>query len=439
MPNEDADIIRLASWFDNELVPPVSRWLRDEHMPLNPQYLRSRANRAWAIGEIDDHVRAYLMMKADSVLRWCWAEGHHISAWIEPSGAVHQFPYGGGVGAMGHSGWIEQNMQKLQSEGFTATQPGGKGTAAISDQMMKAGWIRYSGGAVVTYPMPNEAQIAALDQLIRGLNPPPDYKVQFMIVGAGIMSDVAAGDVMANGVAQTIDVLQGAEPVGAEAPLAPHKKADAGGGTDGAFQEGDGSDLDNQYMTNVQDGSKAPVERSYQYMKQDWDPEVWWSRNLLQYLQKSYPGKPAPGAQSDLPASGTGPGQQFASIVKTVVRAALKRLADATDPSDTDGQHDQLNEDSMETHLLDPDSVLYKGDKGRQAPTKEMRTHLGEGWRRRRSDKGIEQVIIQKEKEHKEPSQIRQELSQNGVPSNVIDETYENRDKNLFKVVEVGS
>ena len=211
------------------------------------------------------------------------------------------------------------------------------------------------------------------------------------------------------------------------------------------------------------------------------------------------------------------------------------RTASVTDPSDTDLQHDQTG--NFENHLLDPDSQLYKGDKGRQPITQEMKTHLGasdigdqwgpgnpymfEGkipnaacekcggwtnyggmshhfkdkvptkenlgrpgcscamakafpsvftppgyvdledpsgaevkklidkfepkgslldrWLSRRSDKAVEQKIINLEKDHLEPGEVREELRSRGVPERVVDETYENREKNLFKTVELGS
>jgi hypothetical protein len=435
------------------------------------------------------------------------------------------------------------------------------------------------------------------------------------------------------------------------------KLADFGGGTDGTFQQGDGQDTPNTYMETLEDGSTGGLERNPELMKQDLTPEVWWQRNLLNYLDKSYPGKSQPGAQSDLPASGTGPGQQFASAARTVFTAALRdaalyslaakktkhwaaaelydmptlhqgqtdnlkvddgemrvwlsrmtgedygidpndpnekrnvhdfdhmvtiemlrggrwetvesypggaipqqaideigngeqpeetkpvvnphlaalkdpahwsgwsitpvfyeqqasydgfvpfsfkgasgetlswrnkaspyhgditatlapdgsvkmnilsgaqvdfqnvdaavvyveeflkkypggynRTAMVTDPSDTDLQHDQTG--NFENHLLDPDSQLYKGDKGRGPITEEMKTHLGgllSRWLSRRADKAVEQKIIQKEKDHLEPKQVCDELRSEGVPKSVIDETYENREKNLFKTVELGS
>ncbi len=435
MQKEDRQLI--ASWIARELLPTVARWAAVERVPLHVRAFQARAHRALKIGEITAQTHAVIMMQTGDVLRWCWAEGAgaKTSAWIEPSGQVIPVEYGK------HWDWVKQNEQRLVAEGVAQPGQAQSAPAAVAMRMMQGGWIRYSGGVVMTMPMPNAGQIAAIDSLVRESGAQPGMTVQFFIEGDGVRGEVPADQVVAKGTAQVLAELAQGAPVEGEVPLGKHRQADAGGGTDGPFQQGDGQDVQNSYMESVQDGSTAPIERGIEYMTQDWTPEVWWSRNLLDYLKKSYPGSVQPGAPSDLPASGTGPGQQFASAAHVVVTAAERAarherevLAQIGDPSDTDGQHDQVNEDAQTT-AVDPASQLYKGDKGFGAPTQEVRTRLGERWEQRRSDRAVEQQIIQMEKSHLEPGQIVNELRDEGVSPKVIDETYQNREKNLFKVV----
>lgn len=435
MRNEDeADLTRLASWVGREVLGPVIRWVEAERLPLSVRVIQARAKRAVLIGEIDEVVYAKVMMRTDPILRWCWADGAGVktSAWIEPSGAVNPVEYGG------HWNWIKQNEQRLVAEGVFPAGLVQKAVGTASMKMMVQGWVRYSGGTVMTFPMPNAAQIAAIEGLIRESNPPEGFAIQFMIEGDGIRSDVPAKDVLAQGVAQTLATLAQGAPAQGETPLGEHRLAAMGG----PFDQGDGQDVQNSYMEQAQDGSTAPIERGYDYLAQDWTPEVWWSRDLLDYLKKNYPGKKdVGGAEPDAGSipSATGPGQQFASSVAVVLfaakasaqrEAAILSQADVADPSDPDIQHDQVNEDSMSTHLTD------KSD-----PQAQRRTRIGgenrlrDRWIQRRSDKGVEQQIIKMEKDHLEPDQIVQELQTEGVPPQVIDETYEHREKNLFKIV----
>jgi hypothetical protein len=431
--NVQARLSPFSAWIGNELMPPLRRWLQVERVPFEARALQARARRALSIGEIDEHVHNLVMMHTGAAMRICWAEGYDSRAWIDPNGAIEQ------CGQGGHVDWIKANVARLAADGLAKDEAEAqKAPGSIAVRMMQKGWIRYSGGVIATFPAPNESQAKAIDGLLRATNPPEGFTVQFFIVSLGVEGvDVPAKDVLANGVAATV--------AGFGQQLG-ERTADMGGASDGPFQQGDGQDVSNNFQEQLQDGSTAPTERSYNYMPQDFLPETWWAQQLLQYKDKSYPGKPSVGPQSDLPASGTGPGQQFASAVRTVLVAAeegarrhsaLLREAGVGDPSDTDGQHDLVNEDSMSTHLLDPDNQLYQKDRGRQAPTQEMKTHLGHRWFSRKSDKAVEQKIIVMEKDHLEPGEIKSELRQDGVPASVIDETYKNRDKNLLKVVEV--
>jgi len=427
---DERDFIALAHWFVREVGPRLSAWVDGEGVKVEARALQARANRARAIGEVDDHVHAFLIMSTAQALRWCWAEGLGVSgrAWVKPDGEVVQAPNG-------HVQWVTENMDNLIAQGLAPQDPAKRTPQATSiSLMMDQGWVRYSGGQITSPKgMPSAAQVAALDGLIKQVGAPAGFSID-LLIGTQFLS-VPASEVEAQGLEAVLSRI------GTE------HRADMGGGTDGPQQQGDGCDVGHNFMETVQDGSTAPFERSYRYMKQDWQPEVWWSRQLLDYLSHNFPGKkdvsgPEPDAGS-IP-SATGPGQQFASAVKTVL-TAMEREADATDPSDTDGQHDQLNEDSTSTHLLDPASVLYKKQRGLGAPMGdpggggdgEMRTRLGQRWFRRKSDKALEQQIIQMEKDHLEPQQITRELREDGVPTQVIDETYDNRDKNLVKVVEV--
>ncbi len=422
----------LAAWVGRELLPPVIRWVDVERLPLEARAFQARAKRALEIGEIDEHVHAFIAMRTEPILRWCEAEvAGQISAWVEPGGKLFKLPYGG------HWDWVRANMTYLLSKGITsATDP--KKVGAISGQMMMAGWVRYSAGQVMCGPVPDAAQLEVVQQLVAEAPGLPEDVVSIQFLTAGVQMSIPVQEALSQGIASIVAQQEPAPQEAGEVPLSPHqiKKADAGGGTDGPFQQGDGQEVTNTFMEQIQDGSTAPIERGIERMTQDLQPEVWWQQNLIGYLSKSYPGSSQPGAQSDLPASGTGPGQQFASAVQTVVRAAaataqreddlLRQQADMTDPSDTDGLHDQL--DGFETHPLN-----------KEDPQEQRRTRLADRWRERRSDKGVEKQIIQMEKNHLEPGQIKQELREDGIPSTVIDETYENREKNLFKVVEVGS
>ncbi len=415
----------LAAWVGRELLPPVVRWVEGERLPLEARAIQARARRALEIGEIDEHVHAYIAMETGAIMRWCWANGAGVktSAWIAPDGQVNPVEYGQ------HWNWIKAQAPRLAAEGVASEADSQAKPAAVAMKMMQAGWIRYSGGVVMTMPMPNAAQAAAIDGLVRESAAPEGFSVQFFIEGAGARGEVPAQQVIEKGSAQVMSELAQGSTATGEVPLGKHRLADAGGGTDGPFQQGDGQDTQNSYMESIQDGSTAPIERGTEFMPQDLQPEVWWQRNLLDYLKKSYPGKPSAGAPSD---SDTISG--FAGAVATVTRAVestarreadLLRQADMTDPSDTDGQHDQL--DGFETHPLK-----------KEDPQEQRQTRLGDRWKQRRSDKGVEKQIIQMEKNHLEPEEIKQELRTEGIPPKVIDETYENREKNLFKVVEVG-
>lgn len=421
-----------SSWIGAELMPPLRRWTGVERVPLEARALQARARRALSIGEIGEHVASMVILNTGATMRLCWAEGAGTRAWIDPNGQIE--PCGDG----GHWDWVKANAARLVADGLAKDEAQCQTAyGAVGMAMMQAGWIRFSGGVVMTFPAPTDAQAQACDSLLRDAAPQPGFTVQFFITSLGIDGEaVPAEQVITRGTAAIVAEL--AEGLG-------EVVADAGGASDGPFQQGDGQDVTNTFQEQLQDGSTAPTERSYQYMPQDWLPETWWAKQLLDYTKKNYPGSPQPGAQSDLPASGTGPGQQFASAVRTVLRAAardaaLLRLAGGGvgDPSDTDGQHDQVNEDSMTTPL-DPDGLLYKGPAGRGAPTQELKTHLGHRWFSRVSDKAVEQQIILMEKDHLEPGEIADELRRDGVPANVVDETYQNREKNLVKIVEVGS
>jgi len=424
---DQGHLTALAAWVGRELLPPVVRWVAVERLPLEARAIQARARRALAIGEIDEHVHAYVTMRTDAILRWCWAEGAGVktSAWIEPNGQVNAVEYGQ------HWNWIKANGARLAADGVADEATCQSKPAAAAMKMMQAGWIRYSGGVVMTMPMPNEAQAQAIDGLIREAGAPQGFAVQFFIEGAGVRGEVPAEQVVAKGTMQVLAELGQGAPAEGEVPLGKHRLAAMGG----PFDTGDGQDVGSSYQEQAQDGSTAPTERGTEFMPQDLQPEVWWQRNLLDYLKKSYPGQPSSGPQSDADSTPVAPGvgQAFASVVTTVIRAVAATarrerevLAEISDPSDPDGQHDQL--EGFTTHPVD-----------RADPQEQRRTRLGERWRQRRSDKAVEQQIIQMEKNHLEPDQIESELRQDGIPSKVIDETYENREKNLFKIVEVGA
>lgn len=427
---DQGHLTALAAWVGRELLPPVVRWVEGERLPLEARAIQARARRALEIGEIDEHVHAYIAMETGAILRWCWAEGAGVktSAWIDPAGQVNPVEYGQ------HWNWIKASAQRLAAEGMASEADCQAKPAAVAMKMMQAGWIRYSGGVVMTMPMPNANQAAAIDGLVRESAAPEGFSVQFFIEGAGARGEVPVQQVIEKGSAQVMAELAKGAPTTGETPLGKHRLADAGGGTDGPFQQGDGQDTQNSYMESIQDGSTAPIERGTEFMPQDLQPEVWWQRNLLDYLKKNYPGQPSAGPQSDVGAVASGFGKHFRSAVATVAiavegtarrEADLLRQAGVSDPSDTDGLHDQL--DGFETHPI------------KKEDTQEQRqTRLGDRWKQRRSDKGVEKQIIQMEKNHLEPEEIKQELRTEGIPPTVIDETYENREKNLFKVVEVG-
>jgi len=551
---DDKDLVLLAQWFVREVGPRLSNWVDGEGLVPSARALQTRANRARAIGEVDEYVHAFLIMHTDGALRWCWAEGlgQDRRAFVKPDGEIVQTPEG-------HVKWATENMDNLVAQGLVAP---GTSPMKISAGLVNSGWVVYAVGYVISEDRPNPAQTASLNTLISEVGAPEGFDSVVFSYRHGNHT-VKVEDVRSQGLDAALGQDEKIE-----------HQADMGGGADGPSQQGDGCDVDNNFMTTVQDGSTAPFERSYRYMKQDFAPEVWWSRQLLDYLKHNFPGKKdvgGPEPDSGSIPSATGPGQQFANSVRTVLEAS-RRVADATDPSDTDGQHDQLNEDSTSTHLLDPASVLYKKQRGLGAPSGdpggggdgEMRTRLGartprghdlndfptlefwlqkgirrvrfewnseccedclqfdggiisirdllsgkatrphlgcicrlyrvtpdeeedrdtveeipilgqhereekidslldqfsqeqdiekkrqieqrlrslrasfrDRWRHRRSDKGVEQQIIQMEKEHLGPQQIARELRSEGVPTQVIDETYDQRDKNLIKTVEV--
>lgn len=442
MPGKDkVPMTPMASWVGCELLPPLVRWMEVEHLRPSERFIQSRARRALAIGEINEHVHNVIMMKTSELLRWCWAEGKGfgISAWIEPNGKVN--PTGNG----GHIAWVRANAQRLVSEGFAPQGSEPIAASATSDKMMRAGWVKYANGIVMTYPMPSEAQILAMDDLVKNAGtPPPGAEMQFFIMIPGIESLIPAEEAVSKGVPAVLAELSQKMGPG-DAVTASARVADSGS-SDGPFQQGDGFETQNSYMEELEDGSTAPIEKATTYLKQDWTPDTWWARNLTDYLSKSYPGNMAPGPQSDNGSSAASTVNSFASAARVVITAAreaaertsrLLRRADMTDPSSEDNQFDQGG--SFDTHTLDPESNFNKKQKGLGEPTKELVTRLGfrDRWLSRKSDKSVEKQIVQMEKGHLEPDEIEKELREDGVPPKIIGETYQNREKNLLKVVEV--
>ena len=353
---------KLASWFGNQMLPPVISWLEDEIIPFTERAIQARAARAVEIGEIDHLVHSYVLMNTGAVMRWVWANGaaHHVSAWIDPQGTVNRFEYGG------HGKWIIENRDMLMELRLVLDPNEVEGMAIIpGNRMMKAGWVRYSGGSIQSMERPNDAQLQGIEDMIRELMPPPGYDIEFLIFSEG-KADFKVSDVLADGLGKALDQAMSADEY--IDPLSSHpRKADSGGGTSGPYQQGDGQDVQHSWSESVQDGSTAKFDKSWDYLTQDMTPEIWWSRQLLEYLDKNYPGKKnvfGPEPDSGSIPSATGPGQQFATMMN---RRRTVKFAEIVDPSDTDLQHDQLGT-PMSSRPLNPESILYKGEKGRGFP-----------------------------------------------------------------------
>ena len=232
MMEKDARLSALSAWIGRELLPPASRWLQVERVPFSARAIQARARRALAIGEVDENVCAFATMNTEALMRLCWGSGAAISAWIDPAGTVAQFPYGG------HIEWIKANGARLLADKIIAREEQAQvGANAVSSEMMKRGWVRFSGGTIATYPVPNEAQLAAIDGLVRESGDNSGLTVRFFIEGDVVVrGEVPVSDVLRDGAAGTLaKLMQAPPPAGGEVPLGKHRtiKADFGSGQDG--------------------------------------------------------------------------------------------------------------------------------------------------------------------------------------------------------------
>lgn len=113
---------------------------------------------------------------------------------------------------------------------------------------------------------------------------------------------------------------------------------------------------------------------------------------------------------------------------------------DNPDPSYTDPQTSPM-EENFDNRLVNPDSILYRKQKGRGAPYGdprdggELKTNLPASVpvEMKTANDVVERFVITREKEHATEPEIREELEDNGVSENVIENTYQTREKNLYK------
>ncbi|GAG44440.1 unnamed protein product, partial [marine sediment metagenome] len=166
--------------------------------------------------------------------------------------------------ADGHTPWMIRNFDSLVASGFLAKEDRYdlRGVAMEpTSKLNRQGWIRVSGNAFITGKEPTPEQMGKVEEMLGSV--PPEMSLIFVWVGQGEWN-VSAGDVVSKGLDKVLMDLVN-NPDDTEPPLGrhPEKKADAGGGTSGPFQQGDGQDQQHSFMENVQDGSTAPIERSY--------------------------------------------------------------------------------------------------------------------------------------------------------------------------------
>ena len=118
-----------------------------------------------------------------------------------------------------------------------------------------------------------------------------------------------------------------------------------------------------------------------------------------------------------------------------------KRAGDNQDPSYEDAQTSPM-EENFDNRLVDPDSIINRRKKGRGGPMSpedggDLRCNLPASVQvgHRTASDVVEQFLIRKEKEHVPEPEIKQELKDKGISDSEIKNTYQNRDKNLFKEV----
>jgi len=116
-----------------------------------------------------------------------------------------------------------------------------------------------------------------------------------------------------------------------------------------------------------------------------------------------------------------------------------KRSGDNQDPSYPDAQTSPM-EENFGNRLVDPSSPLYRKRKGRGAifgdpdESGDLRTNLPASVLvKKTATDVVERYMINREKQHASPEDIKEELEDKGVSEQVIEETYDTRDKNLYK------
>ena len=187
------------------------------------------------------------------------------SFWIKPNGEVLPAPEG-------HATYIRQHWKEHElPEGIKLVN------------LLNQGWIRVSGNIALIRHVENPTVLDKLRELLIDLGE-TSYGIFIddkpITVTLEELKEHSLQDIYLSFLVLRHEGLLAAQNL-------PVRTADDGSDA----YSGDIGEWQNSWTETTSDGSKGPVEQGYAYLPQDWTKEVWWSRELLDYLKKNYPGK----------------------------------------------------------------------------------------------------------------------------------------------------
>lgn len=172
--------------------------------------------------------------------------------WIKPDGGVVEAPEG-------HLRYIETHWQAEDLPSNISMV-----------ELVRQGWIRVSDNNIIINHIDNPEVYSSLRDLMRVL----DYEYYYLFINHQLFT-ISKKDIEARPFVDIYkDILAGE---------LPSVYADA-------FDQGV-FEYQPSLLETDSDGSMGSKEKGIHYMPQDWTQEVWWSRQLLDYMKKNFPGK----------------------------------------------------------------------------------------------------------------------------------------------------
>lgn len=343
-----------AAWIGSNVLPFVIGWLEEGEKP-NVRAIQRRAMRAGAAEVIGREALGYIMMNTGDLISWVALAADKmnvhgiLSYWITDEGQIFDTNVSPQKEMRGHAGWVIENAQFL-TENFgldlpdqMSQQEGDK--AALN--LLNRGWLRLFGVTVASRAMPNDAQFSALQEFMPEIQAKMgvDDNFSFTLMNDDVRSvHTTLGEFQEKG-KEAFDPAEGDEAT----VQASVRTADTGGGMGGPFDQSDGFEKQPDFTDFINDGSPGWREKQLSYMPQDWTPEVWWGRSLLDYMKQKYPGKKDVGPpETNVGPSTPGPAP-FASADNGMERSAI-------DPGQTLPQTPSTPSPSAETQSTDTPS-----------------------------------------------------------------------------------